>query len=150
MVGATVLGIILLILQFERLTMKDWHTSEATVLSSRVDTKQIYNKSTNSHNTAYFPHIVGEFSVDGKNYKCNRYRISDTMPLSQAKTIVKKYPPGSKLPVFFDPSSPSDNIFLREVGHVKTAWPLIGGFFLLGVMLEVIIRIRSKENHPQP
>ena len=89
------------------LCSKGWPTTNGTVLSSEVDIRP-YDKKRKQNNPAKYPKVVYSFDVNGEHFEssqisCNDHGDSNS---SHASGIVKRYPVGKKVTVYFSPKNP--------------------------------------------
>ena len=75
----------------------------------------------------YLPSVKYTYTVNGRSYTGRRITASDEYQktLSGAKDILKKYPVGGEVSVYYDPADADTS--LLEVGIKKNVYILLGG-----------------------
>jgi hypothetical protein len=86
----------------------------------------------------FLPSVKYTYNVNGKAYTGRRITSSDVYQrnLGSAKDILKKYPIGGEVAVYYDPADPGTS--LLEIGIRRNVYVLLGGaalcFFLAGAI----------------
>jgi hypothetical protein len=96
----------------------------------------------------YLPAVKYSYRVDGKSYRGTRITASDPYQktLTGAKDILKRYPVGGEVSVYYKPTDPG--ISLLEAGMLKNVYPLLGGAvacFLLAALITVSAVKKSRK-----
>jgi len=103
------------------LSMRRWQAVQGEILRSEVIEEQRANDGQTFYQPALmYGYIVGETELAGHR----RGPISATVRF-YAESVVKQYPPGRIVTVYFDPANPKDSVLERRTASV---WPgvLIG------------------------
>jgi len=96
-----------------------WPMVKGKITYSRAEPKKVKT----GHE--YRPSVKYAYTVDGTSYKGNRITASDVYQktLSGAKDILKKYPTGGEVSVYYDPADPARA--LLETGMKKNVYVLL-------------------------
>jgi len=103
---------------------------------------------TNKRNQ-YLPSVNYTYNINGKNYTGTRITASDEYQktLIGAQNILKAYPVGAQVSVYYDPANPT--VSLLERGTAKNVYVLIGGAvlcFFFAIAIVVSATKRSQQN----
>jgi hypothetical protein len=97
-----------------------WPSTQGKVVISRVIKKTSYSserrrRGYNSRTTTYNPKIRYQYQVGGRSYKSNQisYLTNDYSGWKRANDLVKQYPKGRKVTVYYDPAKPSESVLKR-------------------------------------
>jgi len=119
--------------------VQDYKPIEATVVSSELS-----ETTGDEGGTQYSPHIVYNYTVDGKEYESDSYYYVDmsTDNRDWAATAVNEHPEGSTCTAYYSPENPQDSVLVRDTEKLGfLAWiPYIlmavgGGILLIPVGL---------------
>ena len=89
-----------------------WPSVSGTVLSSQVVSKP------SGRGVAYSPAIRYRYSVGGADHEGTRvWVIGDGISQGSVEAIVAKFPAGSTVPVFYDPSTPTRTVLVPGVSR---------------------------------
>ncbi|MBT3287897.1 MAG: DUF3592 domain-containing protein [Victivallales bacterium] len=116
-----------------------WPMSEGAITSSEV--KKSTNRRTSGGrtyrtSTTYRADVKYSYSIDGKSHVGDRVAFGDygSSTPSRARGIVAKYPLGTKVDVFYDPSSPNESVLEPGMKIQALFLPAFGvAFALAGV-----------------
>jgi hypothetical protein len=115
------------------LASRSWTETQCTILSSQVA------EVSSSDGSTYKIDIRYSYIADGNPRESNRYdfRIGSSSGTAGKQAIVDRYPPGSRVPCWFDPGDPSEAVLSRGVApaYLLGLMPLI--FFAVGAALLV-------------
>lgn len=108
-----------------------WPSVEGRVLSSEVTSHRSLNSS-GTHTTIYEPKIRYEYTVSGEadtSDQISYSAVGGASAESWAETLAAKYPAGSAVRVFYNPTTPSEAV----LEHAGT-----GGNLLLAIIMGII------------
>jgi hypothetical protein len=91
---------------------KRWPVSNGRILSSDVTSHRSLD-SNGTHSTFYEPQVVYEYAANGQTFQSKQVSfgaISGMSGTGWAEGIVGKYPTGSAVQVFYNPSKPSQAV----------------------------------------
>jgi hypothetical protein len=110
-----------------------WRPTPAVVLASEIRQKQIHGE---VHFTAYWPDVVFRYRVNGRDHRSNNLNFTDfPTPWYYGKRgIARRYPPGSRVTCYVNPSDPFEAVLTRDpsVTLWLGLWPLT--MALLGII----------------
>jgi len=113
-----------------------WPSVGAVVNSSEVEVRREYDPE-DGESVYYYPRINYTYSVDGQNFKGNKYKIMEaSMSRRKARTVVAGFSPGDQITVFYDPEKPEESVM--QPGEQKYLYI----FFVLGIGLAVFSVIK--------
>ena len=94
----------------------------------------------------YLPSVKYTYIVDGNAYTGRRITSSDVFQrnLGSAKDILKKYPIGGEVAVYYDPADPGTS--LLEIGIKRNIYVLLGGAALCFLLAGAIAASAKKKN----
>jgi len=126
----------------------NWPSVEGKILSSEVSSRKgSGTKRSRGSGKTYSPDVVYSYTVEGKSYQNSDIDAGDIGPggwstsnHSRVQEIVDKYPEGSKLSVYYNPSSPKVSLLDTSMPS-SMIWFYRGGIvtILLGVWLLVSV-----------
>ena len=120
------IGAAMLAKQLEAKRAARWTRASGRVLRSRIKT------STRDGRTEETADIEYEFSVGFKRFRGNRANLAEIVSGEEAKALVKKYPEGAGVPVYYDAANPSESVIDRELpSFFGAAWAFIAGLAAL-------------------
>lgn len=126
--GMTYFGVRGLIFSF---ASRDWPTAEGAITESRVE--RVRSTHEGKTKTTYHARVSYHYTVNGQRYTGDRVAYGDAGRgnSSVPNAIVRRYPAGSKQPVYYKPDAPEE--CLLEPGFHGTALivPGIGSVFLV-------------------
>ncbi len=115
------------------LASRSWTETQCIVLSSQVA------EVSSSDGSTYKVDIHYQYVADGSLRESNRYnfQIGSSSGTAGKQSIVDRYPPGSRVPCWFDPGDPSEAVLYRgmSLAYLFGLIPLI--FFAVGATLLV-------------
>jgi hypothetical protein len=126
-------GIILGSMLYKRIMTKrakDWPSAPGRVKSSRIS----YESSTEKTNG--MPYVVYVYEVNGRKYEGSVIVPGDLTIAGNdyAAKIVARYPAGTNVSVYYNPSNPEDAFLERYSSSDAGDWPLlIGGNVLITI-----------------
>lgn len=131
---------------------KSWPSVQGRVMeSSLVSYKSTSGSGSKKRKTTmYKPQITYQYTVDGNKLTGNKVSMGDygSSSTSHAKKVMKKYPVGATVKVFYDPEVPVDSVLepgATLVSYVPFGFGLvfaiIGGLTFLGGIFRVIRKI---------
>lgn len=117
---------------------EQWPQADGEVLESRLD------ESRGENGTMYSAHVVYRYALDGGEFESNRiwyggdYSTSDR---SEMFEIVKQYPVGRQVTVYYSPDEPSEAVLIPGAFVLSHLLYVIGLVFLAigGVLLLVLV-----------
>jgi hypothetical protein len=111
-----------------------WPTVPGKIVSSELESE------TERHNrkpiTTYAAAIRYAYEVDGKAYESDQIQLGGTSETSQPgefERMVKRYPEGKRVTVYYDPDDPATaTLEPGELGGIFNMAMVAGGFILVG------------------
>jgi Protein of unknown function (DUF3592) len=104
------------------------------------------------------PKISYRYTVAGRTYVGTRYQFSRVpYEMGNIQEILRKYPIGSPVPLYFDPGQPNESVLLagsdptdRTIGFMTGGCALAAGFYLIWAgLLSGKMSTTSPERKPQ-
>ncbi len=124
------IGVVLLVAGFlaarSRGKSKDWPTATGQILASTIN----YRRDSHGSRSAY-PLVMYAYQVEGTQYQSQRIHFGGEVGGSAMTGIVKRYPVGAQVPVYYNPQNPADAVLERSIPSAK-----ILGF--IGVIMIVV------------
>jgi hypothetical protein len=109
-----------------------WSSAGGTVLKSRISRSSTFMKGRNV--TRYTPLVDYEYSVNGKQYKGKQImfgRAPAYLSEGRAQAYMDRYPAGSQVTLFYNPSQPRESVLERHFSGQL-------GDFLIGLLAAVV------------
>ncbi len=104
----------------------DWTETTGTILESHVETQDGIKGRTHPDAS-----VTYEYAVDGRIHRSDRVRWG--APDDTPKELVRAYPKGAQVSVYYDPKAPERAVLRQGATRDTTVWgPLLVGFFLIG------------------
>lgn len=126
---------------------QSWPQTKGKIISTEILEGTITDSNTKEA-TTYAPKINYEYSVGGKRYMSSVYTLDPHWVLEfreQAETIVKDYPIGREVPIFYDPQRPEVAILIQSDPKINpfTLWIGIGlvAAGLFGLFFKFLVRL---------
>ena len=118
-----------LILRDRAAESRAWLSVRGRVYAARVIEVQQPATIDDRRYTEYRPEIRYEFTVSGKEYAGNRYSLLATAASwrSYAEGVVMRYPIGSEVDVYYDPTDPNRCVLVRDNVERWARLAMIGG-----------------------
>lgn len=143
-VGAGILVFWFLPAVVKSLASTGWTETPCTVISSRVQ------RHSGSDSTTYSVDVFYRYTVDGREYKSNRYASlgGSSSGYKRKAAVVKKYPAGSQRVCYVNPKDPTDVLLKPGVG-----WELLLGLIpsaFLGAGIFIMASSRKKDRGLSP
>ncbi len=107
------LSALLALLQSPVRDMRDWKEAKATILESRT---LVISARDNPDKMHWEPLVAYRYEVDGKSYFREKvFAVDTSLPadMSHAEDIVRRYPKGKVVPVFYDPDQHDRSVLVR-------------------------------------
>ncbi|MCB0323511.1 MAG: DUF3592 domain-containing protein [Bdellovibrionales bacterium] len=118
-----------------------WPVTEGEVVTTRIRTELEVSGGTTVTKAArdrlrqHYPSITYRWTVDGESYTGSRYRLGATHEKfdtrAEAQAAARRFTPGTKVPVYYDPNSPSQAVLDPSATFVIYVPLLIGLLFLV-------------------
>jgi hypothetical protein len=93
---------------------KDWPTTPGQILASTIN----YRRGSRGSRSPY-PVVVYLYQVEGRQYQSQRIYFGGEVGGSAMTGIIKKYPVGAEVPVYYNPQNPADAVLERSVPMAK-------------------------------
>lgn len=112
--------------QLEAKRAARWTKASGRVVRSRLKKVSRDGKDSTAADIEY------EFGVGFNRYRGNRPNFAEIVDGEDAKALVKRYPEGAPVPVYYDPADPSRSVIDRELPAIfGPAWGFIAGLVAL-------------------
>ena len=112
--------------------MKNWPSIKGTVISSAIEQRA----SNNNRNQVNYPVVNYSYQVDGNIYQGDRIAPGYEVGGSGAIKVIKKYPVGEQVIVFYNPQNPSEAVLERKAPAQAGMWSV---FVILNIMLAAMV-----------
>jgi len=128
-VGMLVIGVIGL---RQAAASRDWPTTQGVILSSAVERVR-RNDPDRGFTTTFHARISFSYSVGGEPYTGDRVGVGDygRNTNHHARSVVRKYPVGSQVTVYYDPNRPQSSLLEPGVRPMAFVIPGLGVAFVL-------------------
>jgi hypothetical protein len=103
-----------------------WPTTTGQILASTI---QYRRRSGGGHSP--YPMVLYTYQVEGQQYQSQRIYFGGVVGGTAMTGVVKKYPIGAQVPVYYDPQNPADAVLERSTPMAK----FLG---LIGVIMIVV------------
>ncbi|MBN1904758.1 MAG: DUF3592 domain-containing protein [Deltaproteobacteria bacterium] len=120
-----------------------WNASNWPVVKGKVIESSIEKKWTPDGDIVT-PHLSYEYKVEGIGYVSSQITLAQQSFFNDkwSEAIIKKYPAGSYVEVYYDPSSPFEAAIYNGITPVSYTQPIIGLFMLIAA---AIIFVRQRK-----
>ena len=112
-----------------------WPSTQGQIVDARVD-RSMHTDSDGDTDYSYTPRVEYTYEYGGVNYRNNKVAFGLAQGYnSQAKAqeVISRYPVGSEVPVYYDPSNPEDSVLERKAGSFTTTLVIGIIFIIIGV-----------------
>lgn len=131
----------------------DWPAVKGKIISSSVERstrRESTRRSKGRSRTRIYYHanISYEYSVDGKDYEGSQVRFGGTSSQNSGRvnSIVKEFPAGKEISVYYEPENPSESILIKGVNPRLYAGAGTGGLFMvIGIAMAIFLPIAAKK-----
>lgn len=93
---------------------KDWPTAIGQILASTIS----YRRRSGGGRAPY-PLVMYLYQVEGRQYQSQRIYFGGEVGGSAMTGILKKYPVGAEVPVYYNPQNPADAVLERSIPMAK-------------------------------
>jgi hypothetical protein len=91
-----------------------WPTTTGQILASMI---QYRRKSGGGHSP--YPLVLYTYQVEGQHYQSQRIYFGVPVGGSAMTGVIKKYPVGAQVPVYYNPQNPADAVLERSIPMAK-------------------------------
>jgi hypothetical protein len=91
-----------------------WSTTTGQILASTIN----YRRRSGGGHIPY-PLVMYAYQVEGKPYQSQRIYFGGAVGGSAMTGVVKKYPVGAQVPVYYNPQDPADAVLERSIPMAK-------------------------------
>jgi Protein of unknown function (DUF3592) len=91
-----------------------WPTTTGQILASTIN----YRRRSGGGHSPY-PLVMYVYQVEGKQYQSQRIYFGGQIGGSAMTGVVKKYPVGTQVPVYYNPQNPVDAVLERSIPMAK-------------------------------
>lgn len=91
-----------------------WSTTTGQILASTINYRR---RSGGGH--APYPLVMYVYQVEGQQYQSQRIYFGGAVGGSAMTGIIKKYPVGTQVPVYYNPQNPADAVLERSIPMAK-------------------------------
>ncbi len=129
---------------------KSWASSMGTIRYSAVETRKHLGS-----RTMYFADVTYSFAVDslafeGKRVNFGSAGINAVSVPSYAEDVVKAYPPGLDVRVYYDPENPKESVLEPGITFYSLLWPFFGlAFLVAGLMMAIFLPKLMRRRYPR-
>jgi hypothetical protein len=119
----------------------EWPAVEGEVVASQVEKSSSFKN--NKTRTTYFAVVQFSYDIDGQHYESDAIWPGggyQSTSLAPHQAVVDRYPPGKKMPVYYDPAIPHRGVL--EPGVHFTEYMLLGisgGFLACGIGMGLVL-----------
>jgi hypothetical protein len=92
------------------------------------------------------PHVRYSYKVGKKGYQGNRVAFGDVVGVAEVKRVMRRFPAGKEVPVYYEPDNPANSVL--EPGYGKGSWVWIlapWGMFLVAVLVHRNVSAEMKK-----
>lgn len=133
------MGLFLLLFGFaqqrQALALQTWPSVAGVVVAAELRSFREWKD--NVERTLYTPGVVYRYTVAGREYTGDRYSLGAGTQWGRpepVQTMLKRFPPGSAVTVFYNPKAPAEAVLERRVSGGWFIWLLAAGLLLLAVV----------------
>jgi Protein of unknown function (DUF3592) len=128
-----------------------WLSVQGRVYASRVVQEESYSPGGDigdpgQRTTVYLPEVRFEYRVADREYAAKQVQVGDPVQLSwpdAAERIVRSYPVGRDVTVYYDPADPNRAVLERKVASGSALLLGIAGIGLLVAVIAVVNAFRA-------
>jgi len=128
-----------------------WVSVPGRVYASRVVQEESYDPGLDigdpgQRTTIYRPEVRFEYRVADREYASKQFQVGDPMQLSwpdAAEKIVRSFPEGREVTVYYDPADPNRAVLERKVASGSALLLGIAGIGLLVAVIAVVQALRA-------
>lgn len=134
---AVILAVIILRSRGKARASRNWSRTTGRVIVSKVERRQS-RTSSGGYNTAYYPVVEYEYTVNGQRYQTTRVRFGTQVGWGRperAQNAVDQHPAGSMVQVFYDPADPAEAV-LEQASSSASQWL---GCIIIGIIAIVVM-----------
>jgi hypothetical protein len=113
---------------------RNWPSTQGTIISSQVSKQTRRDTKTRRTVITYYPRVQYWYQVSGKRYISNRIEFGGASGgmQSMAEKVVKRYPSGQKVTVYYNPTD--SQYAILEAGFTWSAlFIFLGGIVFFGI-----------------
>jgi len=120
---------------------RNWPDARGTILESSLEEKW------DSEGTSLIPRLHYEYHVGGQRYVSSQITIAQQSLFNDkwSEEVIKRFPGGSSVNVYYDPSRPWEAAIFVGVTPVSYGQPMMGLFLLIAAMF-IYVRQRKRES----
>jgi hypothetical protein len=121
------LGFALVKMVLKTRTSKDWANTVGTIIESRIEVQK------DSEGQTDHPIVAYEYTVNGQLFRSQQIDFGgEGSGGTGAKSLVKKYPSGKSVTVYYNPNNPSEAVLERSA---------VGAMLMFGLGLVILIAV---------
>ena len=117
---------------------KSWPSVQGEIVRSDIKKRQEYDSEKKRYYYMYSPDISYAYVVNSNQYHGHRITFGDMATKSRKRVvrILKDYPVGKKVTVYYDPARPDRSVLVKKMGGGGYVVLIVGLMFgLLGITL---------------
>jgi hypothetical protein len=125
---------------------RHWHVAIGVVDESHPQ----FN--TGNSGTGYSQTINYHFFINNVRHDGSRldYNKRSTKTKIESETLLSPFPPGSTIPIYYDPDNPQKNVLVPGPHSMTYIPPIFGVFsFLIGVLISLLTLFKYRAQRPQ-
>jgi hypothetical protein len=120
---------------------RNWPVAKGTILDSSLEEKW-----DSEEGTSLIPHLHYEYHVGGQRYVSSQITLAQQSLFKNkwSVDVIQRFPGGSSVDVYYDPSSPCEAAIFVGVTPVSYGQPIMGLFMLIAALV-MYVRQRKRE-----
>jgi hypothetical protein len=118
---------------------KDWLTTMGKIISSELDA-QMTTDDEGNETTTYLALITFSYKVGETIYESDRINFDygmRTSNIQKQQSVVKQYPVGREITVYYDPADPQQSVLEKRVDATFTTMLVSAVFIAIGLIVAI-------------
>ena len=117
-----------------------WPSTQGEIISSKSSAKTVithhatYDENEDKTEKRNFARITYRYTVNGKQFTCDRISIGEDMGNNDVRGKLERYPKGRMVEVFYNPEKPGKAVLERELPSGCAKAGLYGVLLLIGII----------------
>jgi Protein of unknown function (DUF3592) len=116
--------------------LRNWQGVQGRILASEIERRRS-SSGNGGTSISYYPVVIYEYEVGGRRYQGRRLSFGTEIGwggfTNQAQKKVAQYPPGSIVPVYYNPENPNDAVLEVSAPAGRIYW-LLAIIMIIAVM----------------